>query len=64
MEIRKDLVTLGFVRLQNSVWVFPFECRDVITMLKANHKIGKDVLYVVANDVDNDRHLRKIFNLL
>ncbi|HEY4476794.1 MAG TPA: CRISPR-associated endonuclease Cas2 [Candidatus Paceibacterota bacterium] len=62
-ELRKWLEHLGFKRLQNSVWVYPYECREVVVLLKSQFKIGKDVLYITADEVENDGWLRVHFNL-
>lgn len=62
-KIRSTLITLGFVRLQDSVWVYPYDCEDLILVLKAELKIGKDVLYIIADHVENDKALRKHFQL-
>ena len=61
--LRKTLSEIGFIRLQNSVWVYPYDCEDLISLLKADFKIGKDVLYMIVEKLENDRHLHKIFNL-
>jgi len=62
-ELRRWLRHLGFLHLQNSVWVYPYPCREVIVLLKANFKIGKEVLYVTAEEIENDGWLRREFNL-
>lgn len=62
-KVRAALITLGFVRLQDSVWVFPYDCEDYILVLKAEFRIGKDVLYVIADHIENDTHLRRHFSL-
>lgn len=62
-ELRKWLEHLGFKRLQNSVWVYPYECREVIVLLKSKFKIGKDVLYITADEIENDHWLRTEFGL-
>lgn len=62
-KLRKWLEHLGLVRLQNSVWVCPYDCQEVITLLKANYKIGKEVLYLEVSYLENDGWLRKIFSL-
>ncbi len=62
-KLRATLVTLGFVRLQDSVWVYPYDCEDFIVLLKADLKIGKDVLYVIADKIENDAWLRQKFGL-
>ena len=62
-KVRNTLRAIGFKRLQHSVWVYPFDCEDLITLLKADFKIGKDLLYLVAEGVEYDRHLRDHFNV-
>ncbi|MDP2652298.1 MAG: hypothetical protein Q8O94_04120 [bacterium] len=55
---------VGFVRLQDSVWVYPYDCEDFIALLKAELKIGKDVLYAIADTIEYDKNIRKHFRLL
>lgn len=62
-NMRRELQNFGFVKLQNSVWVFPYDCEDIIMLLKAEYEIGKEVLYIVAKHIENDRALRKHFGL-
>ena len=62
-KIRRTLVTIGFERLQDSVWVYPYDCEDLITLLKADFKIGKDVLYLIVDKIENDTVLKKQFKL-
>ena len=61
--LRKTLSQIGFIRLQNSVWLYPYACEDLISLLKADFKVGKDVLYLIVEKLENDWHLRKTFNL-
>lgn len=62
-KIRFTLKQIGFIRLQDSVWVYPYDCEDLIMLLKTDFKIGKDLLYVIADTIENDNNLRKVFNL-
>ncbi len=62
-RIRTMLFEFGFVRLQDSVWVSPYECEEVIQLLKAKCRIGKDVLYITAEKIEQDGFLRKHFDL-
>jgi DNA-binding transcriptional regulator PaaX len=62
-QLRNWLEHLGFVKLQNSVWVFPYECREVIILLKSHFKIGKEVLYMTVDSIENDRWLKEEFGL-
>lgn len=62
-RLRILMQQLGFVHLQDSVWVFPYDCEDFITLLKAELKIGTAVLYMVVEEIENDTHLREHFGL-
>jgi DNA-binding transcriptional regulator PaaX len=62
-QIRITLTQLGFRRLQDSVWVYPYDCEDLITLLKIDLKIGKDILYIIADEIEYDLPLRSHFGL-
>jgi len=62
-RLRAVMREIGFVRLQDSVWVYPYDCEDFIALLKAELKIGKDVLYAIADTIEHDKDLRRHFNL-
>lgn len=62
-KLRFALRAIGFEKLHQSAWVYPYPCEDLITLIKADFKIGKDVLYIIADSIENDRALRKYFNL-
>ncbi|MFH1402049.1 MAG: hypothetical protein ABIG87_00300 [Patescibacteria group bacterium] len=61
--LRGTLNRLGFVKLQNSVWVFPYDCEELVIMLKSNLFVGKDVLYMTVEKIENDKWLKETFNL-
>lgn len=61
--LRLTLISIGFMKLQNSVWVYPYDCEDLITLLKADMKIGKDVLYMIVEALEYDKPVRKFFGL-
>jgi len=60
-KIRRTLMHIGFMRLQDSVWVYPYDCEDFMVLLKADFKIGKDVLYMIVDELEGDGRLRKEF---
>jgi len=62
-KVRNTLISIGFVRLQNSVWVYPYDCEDLITLLKADFAIGKEVLYIIADKIENEKSLLEYFCL-
>ena len=62
-RIRGLVVRLGFLRLQDSVWVYPYDCEELVTLLKTDLKIGRAVLYIIADAIEFDRPLRAHFGL-
>lgn len=62
-KVRNTLRAIGFKWLQDSVWVYPFDCEDFIALLKADFCIGKDLLYIIADAIENDRKLRDYFEV-
>lgn len=62
-RVRRALGAFGFERLQASVWAYPYNCEDVIAMLKVDLKIGYDLQYLIVDSIENDKRLREVFNL-
>lgn len=62
-EVRRIFAEAGFRRLQDSVWIYPFDCEDMVGLLKSDLGIAKDLLYMIVDQVENDLHLRKDFGL-
>lgn len=62
-RLRRFMDTYGFVRLQDSVWVYPHDCEDLIALAKAEFRIGFDVLYMIVERIEHDKHLREHFEL-
>ena len=62
--LRDKLKELGFYELQESVFVFPYECQNEIDFIIEFFNLRKYVRYGVFDFIDNDLHLRKIFRLV
>jgi len=62
-RIRRNLARFGFEKLQNSIWVYPYECEDLVTYLKADCKIDKEVLYIVSEKIPDDGWIKKKFGI-
>ena len=63
-QIREIILTAGFQRLQDSVWVYPYDCEDVIGLMKNDLGVGKYLLYMIVDQIENDRFLRMDFDLI
>lgn len=62
-HLRYLLNKIGFVRLQDSVWVYPYEAEEIISLIKVDNFLQKEVLYLMIEKVGNDDNLRKHFRL-
>ena len=62
-QIRQMLIAIGFKCLQKSVWVYPYDCEDLIILIKADLQIGRDVLYMVVDEIEYDKPLLEHFGL-
>ncbi len=60
---RSIVVGFGFIKLQHSVWAYPYDCEEAIALLKAHLHIGRDLLYIIADAIEYDAPLRKEFGL-
>ena len=62
-RIRRTLESIGFVRLQDSVWLYPYDCEDLVALLKADFRIGKDLIYLIVEEMEGDRDFKEHFGL-
>mgnify|MGYP001561410904 FL=1 len=62
-RLRDALFQIGYVKLQDSVWVHPFDSEEILVLLKADYRLGKEVLYIIADSIENDLRLRRHFGL-
>jgi DNA-binding transcriptional regulator PaaX len=63
-QVRFTLKQIGFIRLQQSVWIYPYPCEELISLLKVDFQIGKNLLYLVVESLEGDFRIRKAFGLL
>jgi DNA-binding transcriptional regulator PaaX len=61
--LRAELNDCGLVRLQNSVWITPYDCSQLINLLKIDIGLGQEVIYMTVDTIENDGWLKKEFNL-
>lgn len=62
-QLRRFMQEFGFMRLQDSAWIYPYDCEDIIVLAKANFRIGVDALYMIVEQLERDKHLREHFGL-
>ena len=62
-ELRYVLKEFGFVKIQDSAWAYPYPCEKLLVFLRTHLKLGRGVLYVVADEIEHDEKLRQHFQL-
>ncbi len=61
--LRMEIKDFGFIQLQRSVWIYPYECSEFIELLKTDLSFGKNIRYMVVEKLDYDENLIKNFHL-
>lgn len=61
--LRRKLKDLGFYRLQKSVFIYPYPCRDEIDFVKEVFRVGEYIHLLVVKSVDNEENLRRHFKI-
>lgn len=62
--LREKLKELGFVKLQQSVFVFPYECEDEINFIMEVFQIRPFVRFMRVKYFTNEEQMRLKFNLV
>jgi len=63
-QLRLLLAGAGFLRLQDSVWIYPYPCDEFIGLVRAHLKSGTgEMLSFVAEALESDKRLREHFRL-
>ena len=62
-ELRQTLKEFGFVKVQDSAWAYPYPCEKLLVFLRTHLKLGRGILYVVADEIEHDEQLLLHFKL-
>lgn len=52
---------LGFTMLQKSVWAYPFECQNEVTVLARAFEVDKYIQHLTYSKISAEEYLRKEF---
>ena len=62
--LRGKLKELGFYQLQKSVWIYPFDCRAEIELLRDFFGLREEEMrLIISSDIGQSDSLKKIFKL-
>lgn len=63
-RLRTLLMNAEFIRIQDSVWVYPYPCDEFLSIVRAHLKIGiTEMRSFTAEALESDRTLRDHFQL-
>lgn len=60
---RRFLKKMKLYQLQKSVYLTPYECKDEIEYLRQYFGVGKEVIYLTVEKLENDIAYRKFFDI-
>jgi CRISPR-associated endonuclease Cas2 len=61
--LRFHLKKIGFVQVQGSVWAYPYPSNEIVTLIKTNFELSSEVVYIIADYIEGENKLMKIFNI-
>lgn len=59
--LRENLISLKFIQIQKSVYVYPFECTEEITLLSDLFFVKKFVTIMISEIIQGEELILKIF---
>jgi DNA-binding transcriptional regulator PaaX len=62
--LRGKLKELGFHKLQQSVWIHPYDCKKEIELLREFFGLSKKELRLIVGKIEGDEFLKRHFNLI
>lgn len=60
---RRFLQKMQFLKLQKSVYITPYPCDEQIEFLRQYYGLGEEILYLVAQKIENEEVYKKYFGL-
>ena len=61
--LRFHLKKIGFVQIQGSVWIYPYPCQEIVSIIKTYFNLNNEVLYFTVEYLENDNKFKKLFKI-
>jgi len=62
--LRGKIKELGFYQIQKSVWVYPYDFKNEINLLRSFFNFSKDEMkIIIASEIEGDQIIKKYFKI-
>lgn len=61
--MRETLKRLGFYQLQESIYLYPYPCEDVIDFIKEFYRVGENVTLLTVSDLEESDTYQDYFDI-
>lgn len=61
--LRDALRRIGFLKIQHSLWAYPYDCEEAIALLRTHLRLSPAIQYMLVLRIDDDTALRRRFHL-
>lgn len=61
--LRKFLIYLGFYAYQKSVYIFPYDCKEEVDLIKKIVESAKYMKYIIAEEIEDEKRIKEIFKV-
>jgi len=61
--IRHKLKELNFFKLQESVWIYPYECRQAVRYLADYYDVKQHIHFAIVDAFDQEEEARKFYGI-
>lgn len=62
-QIRKNLLRLGFIMIQESVYIFPYPCEREIELLRTYYALNREIKVITASKIEDEESYKTYFGL-
>lgn len=62
-RVRTILKRAGFVQLQQSIWIFPYACEELVNLIREESALSQHILYGVLESIEDEARIKRVFNL-
>lgn len=61
--IRNILKSLNFLQIQKSVYLYPYDCEEIIEYIRQIYKISENVSLLIAGSLEEEEAYKEYFDL-